>query len=599
MIDYELHVVNALQSEQHKNVRRRVFKQLIESMIFEGIVTPEETRNSNEYIQFLIKGKDEQLQDVTYFCSGKRRMSFGRVWLTHNPVIRKSTCSKEEAVSLTQFVKEVLKSSDVDEAKLIAFAHELEQTLLNDTLAQFHRFSHHSIMMGKPFDELEGDMMDGHPYHPSYKSRIGFNYEDQYLYGPEFKRPIQLYWIAVHRSSAKSVILGGKSFEEFMEAELGREKLEEFHCQLKSIGVNPLDYYYVPVHPWQWKKHIVTSFVSELRNKNIILLGNSMDVYCPQQSIRTLTNQSHPRKPYVKLSMNLINTSSSRRILPTFIESAPQVSAWLKDIVHSDVYLREDARVILLQEFAGVTYTLPSISSFESSQTEGAIGCIWRESIHCHLEKGEQAIPFNVLSSFELTERPFIDPWIQKYGIEKWLAKLLEVSILPIIHLAIAHGIALETHAQNMILIHKDGMPHRIALKDFHEDVLFCHSFLRNPEKCPSFKKGTDFEVEDITSVRVLTLGALFFINLTELALLLADQYDFKEETFWKVCVEIIEQHRLRFPELSDRFDQFNIFTPTTMVEQLTKRRLYTNTSQLSHEVRNPLQLVKSHQVLS
>ncbi|MGG3890719.1 IucA/IucC family protein [Metabacillus fastidiosus] len=590
--------MNALQSEQYVTVRRRVFKQLIESMIFEGIIIPEETRNTDGYIQFHLKGQDEQLQEVTYLCSGRRRMTFGRIRLTHTPVIRESVQSKAEAVSLTQFVKEVLKSSDINEVKLQAFANELEQTLLNDTLAQFNRFRENSIMMGKSYDELERDMTDGHPYHPSYKSRIGFSYEDNYMYGPEFKQPIQLYWVALHRSCSKFVIADGMSFEDLMEAELGREKLDEFHQLVKSAGGNPFDYYYLPVHPWQWKKHIVTSFASELRSKKIILLGKSEDVYYPQQSIRTLANQSNPKKPYVKLSMNLINTSSPRTILPTFIESAPQVSAWLQDIVLSDSYLREEARLTLLQEFAGVTFHLPAKSSFESSSTIGSIGCIWRSSIHCHLEKDEQAIPFNAVFSFELTKQPFIDPWIRKYGIEKWLVNLLEVSVLPIIHLAIAHGIALETHAQNMVLIHKEGMPTRIALKDFHEDVLFCQSFLRNPEKCPSFAKDTDFEVEDVSSVRVLTLGALFFVNLAELALLLADQYDFREETFWGLCAKVIERHHHRFPDLSHRFNQFNIFTPTTMVEQLTKRRLYTNTSQLSHEVYNPLEMVKAQQIL-
>lgn len=53
-------------------------------------------------------------------------------------------------------------------------------------------------------------------------------------------------------------------------------------------------------------------FAEEILNGKIVYLGQSQDRYLAQQSLRTMTNLQHPEKPYIKLSMSLTNTSSSR-----------------------------------------------------------------------------------------------------------------------------------------------------------------------------------------------------------------------------------------------------------------------------------------------
>ena len=46
------------------------------------------------------------------------------------------------------------------------------------------------------------------------------------------------------------------------------------------------------------------------------------------------------KKPYVKLSMNLLNTSTIRTLKPHSVVSAPAISNWLKDIVDHDPYFK-------------------------------------------------------------------------------------------------------------------------------------------------------------------------------------------------------------------------------------------------------------------
>ncbi|MFK4342691.1 MULTISPECIES: IucA/IucC family C-terminal-domain containing protein [unclassified Paenibacillus] len=81
--------------------------------------------------------------------------------------------------------------------------------------------------------------------------------------------------------------------------------------------------------------------------------------------------------------------------------------------------------------------------------------------------------------------RQSITPWVKKYGTDEWLSDLLQTSVQPLIHWLFAQGIALESHAQNMLLIHRKGKPSRIALKDFHDDIRFMKKSLADPDSCP------------------------------------------------------------------------------------------------------------------
>ncbi|MFH4094985.1 IucA/IucC family protein, partial [Acinetobacter baumannii] len=55
----------------------------------------------------------------------------------------------------------------------------------------------------------------------------------------------------------------------------------------------------------------------------------------------------------------------------------------------------------------------------------GALACIWRESIYSYLKEGESATPVTGLMQLDIDQKPLIDDWIQEYGIEFWLEKLI------------------------------------------------------------------------------------------------------------------------------------------------------------------------------
>ncbi|MFD2371610.1 IucA/IucC family protein [Brevibacillus sp. GCM10020057] len=588
----------AISSEQYVAVRRRMFRQLVEALLFEGVVAAR-TEEADGEMSFWLEGKTEAGEPVAYVCRGKRRLTFGRIRLTETPIQRlKDECS-QEAKSLAQFLLELRHAIGADEARLASFISELEHTLLKDTLAQYERLAEGREIRLHDYDALEADIMDGHPYHPSYKSRIGFDCIDNDEYGPEFGRELRPLWLAVEKQHARLSLSSQLEYERLLAEELGEAQLASFAHIIQGKGREADDYWFVPVHPWQWTNITTTVQLEDLRAKRLILLGESRDTYRPQQSIRTLANASSPHNAYLKLAMSLINTSTGRILAPHTVMNAPAISDWLYGIVKADPFLRDEARVILLREIMGISYDAPAHSALVQAKTYGVLGCIWRESLHRFLEQGESGLPFNGLCSRDVHGRPLIEPWVRRYGAEVWLTRLLEASVLPIVHMLYAHGIALESHAQNMVLIHRDGMPVRIALKDFHDGIRFSRQYLTAPEKCPSLlgtpeyharvNRNSFIETDDLSAIRDFMHDAFFFINMGELAILMADAFGYDEHKFWELVREVLERYQQRHPHLAERFALFDLFAPTVEVEQLAKRRLFPDTELRLHTVRNPL----------
>ncbi|WP_281890741.1 IucA/IucC family siderophore biosynthesis protein [Paenibacillus sp. YYML68] len=621
-VDEDKMYADTAQTQAYVKVRRRIFRQLIESVLYEGIV-PAEKGNATDggadafrlagvsadvgSDVFVLRGFTAGGRRVQYRCRGAVRPTFGRFRLEEHGVVLRQVegAPEEEACSLRQFVMEVLShAQEAEPDRLLTFASELEHTLLNDTLAQQYR-EEQGLVLGQLHGyELESAAMDGHRYHPCYKSRIGFDTRDQLAYGPEFARDLRPYWLAIHKEEVRVSVIPGLTIEDHLERELGGELLDAFAAQLRVHDGHPDEYMFVPVHPWQWSK-LLPSCLELLHTRRIVALGASEDEYRAQQSIRTWSNRTTPERANVKLAMNLVNTSSSRHLLPHYTATAPVMSQWLDELCASDAYLRDEARVVILREVAAVSFESQhgldhaDHSTAERDPLYGAIGCIWRESVERFLEPEESALSLFTLWAEERDGRLLIEPWLRQYGLEAWLQRLLECVMLPVMHLAAVHGVATEAHAQNMVLLHKNGWPERVALKDFHEDVLYCRSFLAEPQRCPKLESvhpryvhaeaRANFEVDRLEPLRYLTLGALLFVNLGELAMLLADRLGFSEDRFWELAVDTLERHGRRDPVWGSRLAELGLLAPSTRVEQLTYKRLTARSGGRMHTVPNPL----------
>lgn len=519
---------------QRLEAQRRVLRRLVESLIFEGALSPE-----------IVAGR----------WTVRRRFSFDRVQLD----------GATGALSPRSFLDEIAPVLTADADRRRRFADELERTVENDAQALHHWRQVSRRASGAGYDDLESLVVDGHRYHPSYKSRLGFDADDNAAYGPEFGRRIRPVRVALRPEAAECSGLDGARPETLD----GRLVL--------------------PVHPWQWHRHASTTWAPLVAEGAIVPLGAGDDVYRAQQSIRSLANVSDPARPTLKLALSIVTTSTVRTLAPHAVANAPLISGWLQRIAARDPHLADELRPVLLGERLGVAHS-PELAA------------IWRDSLHPYLAAGEQAAPFTALTHVDATGEAFIGPWVKDQGVEPWTRRLLEVTIAPVLHFLVAHGIALEAHAQNLILIHGGGRPRRLALRDFSDGIRFSVAGLSDPSGRPALRatppghfrvnRNSYVEADDDDDVRDFMHDCLFFVNLAELAMFLEDRFDLAEERFWALARRVVETHRRRFPDLAERAARFDVLAPELSVEQLTTRRLLPDTEVRLRRVRNPLALV-------
>lgn len=577
-----------LASPAYRQASRRVLRQLVEALLFEHAVPHCEWQGD----QVTVPGRSADGVPVNYRCHAQRTFSFGRVRVTSALLREPAGGLVEEAGDPSLFLAEIAPWLDAEETRLKQFAAELLATQIKDAQTLHARGGR--TLRDADYDSLEARLTDGHPYHPSYKSRLGFTLVDNAAYAPEMAAAVTPLLLAVRRDFCRWAISPGPDGEAAPYALLNEADRQGFRNALGRRGMRPEDYLPLPVHPWQWEEVIVPACHQALARGELVVIGEMAQRYLPQQSIRTLSNLDAPRRLSLKLSMNLVNTSTSRVLAPHTVMNAPVISDWLQRLVTECTDWPEPlARPAILREVAGVSFTAPA----QVHGLYGAMSCIWRESVHSYLQPGEAAVPMTAVLHVDADGRPFVDTWVKRYGAEKWLQRLVERAWLPVLHLLWQHGTALESHAQNMVLLHEDGLPARVALKDFHDGVRFCRELLSAPPPTLTappaeharVNPNSFIEAADADELRDFTFDALFFVNLAELAWLFARFYAVEEERFWQITREVLRAHQERHPQWAARYALFDCLADEVAIEMLASRRFQPEIRLRTRLAPNPL----------
>ncbi|MEC2071938.1 IucA/IucC family protein [Alkalihalophilus marmarensis] len=552
----------------------RVRRQLVEAILFEKLLPYKEEKVTRALSHFFIKGRS-----ATFRCTGKIS-AFGRIRIEEELVYKLTSSGEIHQAVIAEFIAELNPEAEIGRLLL----QELEQTIY---LTDWNEEHIPQLLSRRQVNGLELDsaIIEGHPYHPCFKSRTGFTVEDHKRYGPEAGQEFSLVWLAVKRKDLKFNY--PKEEQSFWQKELGTNQWRDLVLALCQKGGQLDEYTFLPVHPWQWDA-IKEQYADSLESRDIIVLGEYGDLYRATQSVRTLMNRSNPHKAMIKLSMNLVHTSSVRTLMPHSVCTAPALSDWLHKVLLSDNYLL-DKGVVMLKEYAGALF---EPKGWRSNESAGQLAAIWRENITNYLKSNEEFIPFNAILLKEKDGHLFISEWIKKYGVEKWVTQLIKTAVIPVWHLLVNHGIALETHSQNMLLIHEEGWPLRVALRDFHESVEYVDSFLKSKEGLPDFtqldevyngaKDNQYYWMQEVEALRELVMDTLFVYNLSELSFLL-DREDFiSEEQFWELVDKELTDYISCFPENRERAAHIDYRRENIMAESLLKKKL-NRESQIEH----------------
>ncbi|MDM1250444.1 IucA/IucC family protein [Acinetobacter johnsonii] len=516
------------------------------------------------------------LDDQTYTFKAQNYL-LGHWQIEEGSVRELSTVGDLPAWNLHIFIRAF---SNQTEVKPFTKAYLIKE-MNNTWLAEAHLFDESRLSseaaLTASHHEIEG-MLRGHPWLIMSKGRMGFGYDDYLSAAPELSPTVKVLWLAVHRDLAEF-----RSTEEWQagrlyQYELDAEELESFEQQLHERGCSCRDYFLIPVHAWQWHQWLVPTYANEIVDQRIIELGVGQDDYVPMQSIRTLCNISQPARHYVKLPVSIFNTAVYRGLPSKRNLAAPAVTAWLKQIQSQDSDLKQSG-VAFLGEVATLTIHQPCFDQIEGApyQFKELFGCLWRESVDPVIGTGEQALSQAALLHRDINGQSILAVLIQASGLSplQWLKRFAEVSVTPLLICLYKYGLAFSPHGENTMLIHANGVPQKMVLKDFIDDVnLVDEDF---PELASLPIEGQILLRHPAHELSHFIFTGLFMVHYRYICnVFLQDYPEHSEVEFWQTISLVIDTFHQVHPELAERIEKFAMFRAEFEKICLNRVRLFT-----------------------
>ncbi|WP_323192144.1 IucA/IucC family siderophore biosynthesis protein [Halostella sp. PRR32] len=586
---------SSLREDVWTTVNRELFRKVLAEFMYEEIITPAPTATIREpasgnpgtngdgdetWTRYTLSLTD----GVEYrFDAQERPLDSYRI--RPGSIERRERGSEwQSATDPLSFILDARDYIGIDPPTAAHLVREYNNTLVADAHIRARKADRtENSLLDLPYAEIEGEM-EGHPWFTYNKGRVGFGYDDYLKYAPESKQRQRLSWIAASRDRATFTGVDGLDHAGLIDDELG-SMADEFRATLAEDGLDPANYYFLPVHDWQWSDSIVQLFADDIATDAIVPLGEGPDEYLPQQSIRTFSNVSAPEKRHVKLPIRVLNTNVYRGLLGEQAEAAPRVTEFIKSVRDGDSFLRDERRLILPGEVASVNYEHPKFSQFEEApyQFHELLGCVWRESVHSLIDDGERPLTLAALLHEDFDGTPVVTTLADRSGmtLEAWLDELFEVLLEPLLHFLYKYGTVFMPHGTNVVLVLEDGVPSRIAVKDFVDEVAITDREL--PELDDVLP--TDLREDERYKHHILhqvapeplcqhIFGTLFVGVFRYVSDLLARHHDYDERAFWEQVRDAVDSYQARFPELDDRFELFDLTRPRFTKHCLNRNRI-------------------------
>lgn len=469
----------------------------------------------------------------------------------------------------------VLGAAGAEASTVAGAVAELSSTLLTDA---------RQLAAARPAAELvdlepvlvEAELT-GHPWIVANKGRVGFGAGDLAAYPPEARADVRLLWLAASPAVADAV---GPDHHAVVREQVGDAAFEALRAGAQLGGLHPSTCVFVPVHPWQWEHRILPLHAPQLARGELVFLGEGPARYRPQLAIRTMTDLDDPARRYLKLPLSILNTSVYRGLPRERTLAAPALTSWLSSVVGGDAFLRETG-LILLGEVAGVSVAHPVYAGLPGVpyQYTELLGAIWREPVQPYLRPGEQAVSLAALLHVDPSGGSFAEALVARSGLPaaEWVARLHAAVLPPLLHVLYKYGAMFSPHGQNCMIVHRDGVPTRLVVKDFVDDLAICSESLpEHADLPPAVRSALADVVLDGKTLRKYLQNGLLICVYRYLAEICADRLDVPEAAFWGSARSVLAAYQDRFRgELAERFTLFDLESPTFPKLCLNRLRLF------------------------
>ncbi len=300
----------------------------------------------------------------------------------------------------------------------------------------------------------------GHPTHPAPKARLWPQPLQAEDFSPEFRASVRLHlfevplrglWIGTNDLSDQDVLAG-----------------------LADQSAARPGHAILSMHPIQ-----AELFRSDGRVRQLLETGRIRDLgrtgfrAFPTASVRTLYVQGHDY--FIKGSLNIRITNCVRKHAWYELESALIVDRLLKRLISE--HRESTGGLQAVEEPAAVSWSPEDHSDEDRLWFREQTGAILRRNF-CREECENHCLMAGTLFGRDFALLPNILPFLEQHlgrvpdpdELLRWFERYQALLLRPVLSLFFNHGVVLEPHLQNTVLVHRDGQPVKLLLRD-HEGV--------------------------------------------------------------------------------------------------------------------------------
>ncbi|MEW2807199.1 IucA/IucC family siderophore biosynthesis protein [Streptomyces massasporeus] len=554
-----------LSPERWDQANRLLVRKALAEFAHERLITPEQDGES-----YVVRS-DDGLTNYR-FSADRRALDH---WQVDAASITRHRDGTELPLAALDFFIELQKSLGLSDDILPVYLEEISSTLSGTCYKLTKPKTTAAELARGDFQAIETGMTEGHPCFVANNGRLGFGIHEYLSYAPETASPVRLVWLAAHRSRAAFTAGVGVEYESFLREELGAETVERFHGVLRDQGLDPADYLFIPVHPWQWWNKLTVTFAAEVARKHLVCLGEGDDEYLAQQSIRTFFNRTSPEKHYVKTALSVINMGFMRGLSAAYMEATPAINDWLAQLIEGDPVLRSTGLSIIRERAAvGYRHLEYEQATDRYSPYRKMLAALWRESPVPSLQEGESLATMASLVHVDHQGASVAGALIEQSGLapKEWLRRYLQAYFTPLLHSFYAYDLVFMPHGENVILVLKEGVVQRAIYKDIAEEIA-----VMDPDAVlPPTVERLRVEVpEDKKLLSIFT--DVFDCFFRFLAANLATEGILEEDDFWHTVADVTRAYQDSMPELADKFKQYDMFAPEFALSCLNRLQLRNN----------------------
>lgn len=297
----------------------------------------------------------------------------------------------------------------------------------------------------------------GHPTQAAPKARLWRSSLRQEEYSPEFGVSLRLHLFEVPRDG---LWIGANGLSE-------QHVLASFAEQSSARPGHAI----ICMHPVQAELFRSDRRVQRLLEAHRIRDGGRIGFRAfPTASVRTLYVEGHDY--FIKGSLNIRITNCVRKNAWYELESALIIDRLLKHLMSA--HANSIGGLQTVAEPAAISWSPSDHSDDDRIWFREQTGAILRRNF-CQVEGADRCLMAGTLFGRDLSLSPSVLPFLARHlgampntdDLLQWFQRYAALLLRPVLSVFFHHGVVFEPHLQNTVLVHRDGQPVKLLLRDY------------------------------------------------------------------------------------------------------------------------------------